>query len=314
MGGFSGSGSLLPQPAIASTANVPAIQIARIAVLLGRQVLQFSAILRHMDSFEGKVVVLTGASEGIGRALALALASERARIVLAARSAERLASLSSECSVRGAEVLSVPTDVSYRADCEALIEATLARFGTIDVLLHNAGSTMWSRLDELEDPELLERLMRTNYLGAAWLTWRALPALVAARGRIVAVSSLAGLIGVPTRTGYSASKHAMFGFFDSLRIELADRGVSVTIVAPDFVRTEIHRRAIGPDGRPLGVSPMQESRIMTADECAAIIIRAALQRRRLVITSLRGRALRWLKLLAPGFVDRLAARAIRRRH
>ncbi len=275
--------------------------------------MEFSAILRAMDSFEGKVVVLTGASEGIGRALALSLASAKARLVLAARSAERLASLAQECIARGAEVLCVPTDVSRRADCTALIDATLARFGTIDVLLHNAGSTMWSRLDELEDPELLERLMRTNYLGAAWLTWRALPALTAARGRIVAISSLAGLVGVPTRTGYSASKHAMIGFFDSLRIELADKGVSVTVVAPDFVRSEIHRRAIGPDGKPLGVSPMKEAKIMTADECADIILRAALQRRRLVITSVRGRAMRWLKLLAPGLVDHLAARAIRRR-
>jgi short-subunit dehydrogenase len=161
--------------------------------------------------------------------------------------------------------------------------------------------------------DLLERLMRTNYLGAAWLTRRALPALAAARGRIVAVSSLAGIAGVPTRTGYAASKHAMFGFFDSLRIELADRGVSVTVIAPDFVRSEIHRRAIGPDGRPLGASPMVETKIMSADECARIIVEAALKRRRLVITSLRGRAMRWLKLLAPSLVDRLAARAIRRR-
>jgi len=276
--------------------------------------MEFSAILHAMDSFEGKVVVLTGASEGIGRALALSLASARARLVLAARNAGRLASLSEECIARGAEVLCVPTDVAQRADCTALIDAARARFGAIDVLLHNAGSTMWSRLDQLEDPELLERLMRTNYLGAAWLTWRALPALVAARGRIVAISSLAGLVGVPTRTGYSASKHAMFGFFDSLRIELAGQGVSVTVVAPDFVRSEIHRRAIGPDGKPLGVSPMQEAKIMTAEECAAIILRATLQRRRLVLTSLRARALRWLKLLAPGIVDRLAARAIRRRH
>jgi short-subunit dehydrogenase len=276
--------------------------------------MEFSAILHHMDSFEGKVVVLTGASEGIGRALALSLATARARLVLAARNAERLATLEQECIVLGAEVHCVPTDVSRRAECTALIDAAVARFGAIDVLLHNAGSTMWSRLDELEDPDLLERLMRINYLGAAWLTWQALPALVATRGRIVAISSLAGLVGVPTRTGYSASKHAMIGFFDSLRIELADKGVSVTVVAPDFVRSEIHRRAIGPDGKPLGVSPMKEAKIMTAEECAAIILRATLQRRRLVLTSFRSRALRWLKLLAPGLVDRLAARAIRRRH
>lgn len=266
-----------------------------------------------MDTFEGKVIVLTGASEGIGRALALALAPARARLVLAARNGERLAELAQECRARGAEVLCVPTDVSKRDDCIALIDATIAHYWTIDVLLLNAGSTMWSRLDELGDPGLLEQLMRTNYLGAAWLSWRALPALVAARGRIVAVSSIAGLVGVPTRTGYSASKHAMIGFFDSLRIELAGQGVSVTIIAPDFVRSEIHRRAIGPDGKALGVSPMQEQKIMSADECAAIILRATLERRRLVLTSLRSRVIRWLKLIAPGLVDRLAARAIRRR-
>jgi short-subunit dehydrogenase len=266
-----------------------------------------------METLEGKVVVLTGASEGIGRALALELARARARLVLSARNAPRLVSLADECRALGASALVVPADASRREDCEALADAARAHFGAIDMVVLNAGSTMWSRLDELADVDLLERLMRTNYLGAAWLTRRALPALAAARGRIVAISSLAGIAGVPTRTGYAASKHAMFGFFDSLRIELADRGVSVTIIAPDFVRSEIHRRAIGPDGKPLGASPMIEKKIMTAEACARIIVEAALKRRRLVITSLRGRAMRWLKLIAPGLVDRLAARAIRRR-
>ena len=266
-----------------------------------------------MQSFEGKVVVVTGASEGIGRALALELARARTRLVLSARNAQRLASLADECRALGGSALVVPADASRREDCEALADAALAHFGAIDMLVLNAGSTMWSRLDALEDVDLLERLMRTNYLGAAWLTRHALPALAASRGRIVAISSIAGLAGVPTRTGYAASKHAMFGFFDSLRIELADRGVSVTVIAPDFVRSEIHRRAIGPDGKPLGASPMIEKKIMTAESCARIIVEAALKRRRLVITSLRGRAMRWLKLLVPGLVDRLAARAIRRR-
>lgn len=266
-----------------------------------------------MESFAGKIVVLTGASEGIGRALAHELARARTRLVLSARNAERLTSLADECRALGSSALVVPADASQREDCEALADAALAHFGAIDMLVLNAGSTMWSRLDELEDVDLLERLMRTNYLGAAWLTRRALPALVASRGRIVAIASLAGLAGVPTRTGYAASKHAMFGFFDSLRIELADRGVSVTVIAPDFVRSEIHRRAIGPDGRPLGASPMVGKKIMTAEACARIIVEAALARRRLVITSVRGRAMRWLKLLAPSLVDALAARAIRRR-
>jgi short-subunit dehydrogenase len=267
-----------------------------------------------MTTLGGKIVVLTGATEGIGRALALRLAGQQAMLVLAARNPQRLEELTTQCRSLGTEALAVPTDVGREEQCSALVKAALERFGGIDVLINNAGATMWSRLDELADTTVLERLMRVNYLGAAWLTRLALPALKASRGRIVAISSLAGLVGVPTRTGYSASKHARFGFFDSLRIELLADGVSVTIVAPDFVVSEIHRRATGPDGRPLGETPMDESRIMTADECAAIILRGTEDRRRLVITSARGRLLRWLKLVAPGFVDRLAARAIRERH
>lgn len=267
----------------------------------------------RMEDFRGRVALVTGASEGIGRAVALGLAQAGARLVLAARSAGRLADLAGRCRAAGAEAIVVPTDVTDRAQCEALVRATLGHFGQLDMLVANAGATMWSRLDELQDVDVLERLMRVNYLGAAWVTFYALPALKASRGRIVAVSSLAGLAGVPTRTGYAASKHAMFGFFDSLRIELAGSGVSVTVVAPDFVVSEIHRRAAGPDGRPLGETPRQESSIMSADECARIILRAAARRERLALTSARGHLLRWLRLLAPGLVDRMAARAIRER-
>lgn len=266
-----------------------------------------------MQSFANEVVLLTGASEGIGRALALDLAARKARLALAARSGTRLAQLAAECGDLGAEALVVPTDVADPRQCEALVDRVLGHFGRLDMLVNNAGITMWSRLDELEDPGVLERLVRVNYLGAAWITRRALPALKASRGRIVAVSSLAGLAGIPTRTGYAASKHAMCGFFESLRIELAGSGVSVTLVAPDFVVTEIHRRATGPDGHALGESPMQESRIMTAEACAQVVLDAAARRRRLAFTSARGRALPWLRLLAPGLVDRMAVRAIRQR-
>ncbi len=267
-----------------------------------------------MAEFTHQVVVLTGASEGIGRALALQLAAQRATLVLAARDRARLEELAALCGERGARTLVVPTDVCEDAQCAALVAATLDRFGRIDMLIVNAGASMWSRLDELEDPQVLERLMRVNYLGAAWTTRHALPALKASRGRIVAVSSITGLVGVPTRTGYSASKHAMMGFFESLRTELLGQDVSITLVAPDFVLSEIHRRALGPDGRPLGASPMQEARIMTAGQCAQVILRGAAARDRLVFTSVRGRLLRWAKLVAPGLVDRMAARAIRRRY
>ena len=262
----------------------------------------------------GQVVLLTGASEGIGRALALELAQQRLSLVLAARNGERLEEVRRECEARGSAALSVPTDLLDRQQRKSLIDETLARFDHLDVLINNAGATMWSRLDALADLAVLERLIDINYLSPAHLTALALPWLKRTRGRLVAIASLAGFTGVPERSGYAASKHAMVGFFESLRIELEGSGVTVTIVAPDFVRSEIHKRATGPDGQPLGTSPMQQERIMSAEQCARLIVPAIEQRRRLVIMSARGRLGRWLKLLAPDLVDRIAAAAIRDRH
>lgn len=267
-----------------------------------------------MAALSEHVILLTGASEGIGRALALALAPQRLSLVVAARNAERLADLVRQCEAAGSAALPVPADVSDERQCRALVDAAIARFGRLDVLVNNAGSTMWSRFDALTDWSVFEHLMRVNYLSSVYLTGFALPWLRQTRGRVVAVASVAGLTGVPERTAYAASKHAMVGFFDSLRIELAGSGVSVTVIAPDFVRSEIHKRALGPDGRPLGASPMRQERLMSAEECARLIVRAIEKRARLVITSPRGRLARWLRLIAPRAIDALAARAIRERY
>jgi NAD(P)-dependent dehydrogenase (short-subunit alcohol dehydrogenase family) len=267
-----------------------------------------------VDAFRDRVVIVTGASEGIGRALALELARGGAKLVLAARNAERLESAAAECRAAGADALAVSTNVADEHACRGLVNAAVARHGRLDVLVNNAGITMWSRFEDLASLDVFERLMRVNFLGAVYLTGHALPHLRATRGQVVAVASLAGLTGVPERTAYSASKHALIGFCESLRIELAGSGVDVTIVAPDFVVTEIHRRAIGPDGRPLGVTPMREQKLMTAEECARRALAAIARRDRLFITSLRGKLGRWIKLVAPGAIDRMAARAIARRH
>jgi short-subunit dehydrogenase len=263
-----------------------------------------------MSSYPGKVIVLTGASSGIGHALALALAPQRPRLVLAARDRARLEEVAKECRARGAEALVVPADVSSEAACGALVARTIESFGALDVLVNNAGIGMMARFDELPDLSVYETLMRVNYLGCVYLTHHALPHLKKSRGQIVVVASVAGLTGVPTRTGYAASKHAVFGFFDSLRIELDGSGVSVTMIAPDFVRSEIHRRAFGADGKPTGKSPLQESRIMSAEECARLIVRAMEKRQRLLITSWRGRLGRVVRLFAPGLIDAVAKRAV----
>jgi short-subunit dehydrogenase len=263
---------------------------------------------------KGRRIILTGASEGIGRALALALAARGARVALAARDRERLETLAAECRARGGEVLAIPTDITNHQDLDWLVTETAKTFGGIDVVIHNAGITMWSRFDALQDLEIFERLIEVNYLAPVRLTALTLPHLRQSRGLIVAVASLAGLTGVPERSGYAASKHAMVGFFDSLRIELHGTGVGVSVIAPDFVVSEIHKRAIGPDGEPLGASPMMQAKIMSAEECAQRILRAMEKRQRLLLMSARGKWGRWLKLLAPSITDRIAARAIRQRH
>ncbi len=188
-----------------------------------------------MREIAGQRIILTGASEGIGRALALALAARRARLVLAARDASRLESLARECRTAGGEAIAVPTDVANAQDCEWLVAESMKALGGIDIVIHNAGITMWSRFDAVADLEIFERLLEVNYLAPVRLTALTLPHLKTSKGLIVAVASLAGLTGVPERSGYAASKHALIGFFDSLRIELQGSGVDVSVVAPDFV-------------------------------------------------------------------------------
>lgn len=266
------------------------------------------------NGFRHNVVVITGASKGIGAEIARQLAARGARLALAARDTVALDAVAAECRQLGAEVDARRTDVAVEGDCRQLVEWAVARFGRLDTLVNNAGATMWARVDEIRDLRMLERIMQVNYLGAAWCTAHALPYLKASRGRIVGIASLTGLTGVPTRSGYAASKHAMRGFFDSLRIELAGSGVTVTMVYPGFVATGIRENATGPDGVPIQVDPLDPRRVMSAGECARQAIRAMERRSRELVMTPRGKAAQWLKLIAPGLVDGIARRAIERGH
>ena len=260
--------------------------------------------------FAGNVVVVTGASDGIGRELALQLAAQGAWLSLAARGAQKLDEVAAECRARGGRAIAVPTDVAVEAQCRALIDRTVAEYGRVDTLVNNAGVSMWARFDQVTDLAPFAEMMQVNYMGSVYCTHAALPHLKKTRGRIVGVSSLTGRAGVPTRSGYAATKHAMAGFFDSLRIELADEGVSVTMVYPGFVSTGIRQRAYGPDGQPLRASPVREAEVMTPEECARQIIAAMAGRRRELVMTARGKVGQWIKLIAPGLVDRIARKAI----
>jgi short-subunit dehydrogenase len=264
-----------------------------------------------MAPYAAKTIVVTGASQGIGRALCLELAAQRPRLVLAARDEAALERVAAECRERGASAHVVPTDVTDAAACGRLIDRSVEAGGGLDVLVNNAGIGLVARLDEVTDLSVYERLMQVNVLGSVYPTSFALPHLKRSRGQIVAVSSLAGLTGVPGRTGYAATKHAQVGFFDSLRVELRSSGVAVTVVAPYFVQSEIRRRALDGAGRTLESSPVRETEVMTAEECARRIVKAMERRQRMLVMTLKGRLGRWVKLAAPGLVDRLAERSVR---
>ncbi len=260
------------------------------------------------------VVAITGASKGIGAELARQLAAKGAKLVLAARSEKELETVAEECRKAGAQVVTVRADVGVERDCQAIVSGAVIAFGRLDTLVNNAGATMWARFEDIKDMSILEHIMRVNYLGAVYCTHHALPFLKQTGGRIVGISSLAGKTGVPTRTGYSAAKHAMTGFFDSLRIELEGSGVTVTMIYPGFVATGIRENATGPDGKPILVSPVKEGEVMSAQECARQIVRAIEGRDREVVMTARGKIGLWLKLIAPGLIDRIARKAVEQGH
>lgn len=263
----------------------------------------------------GKVALITGASAGIGEGLALALARRGMKLALGARGQDALEAVAARCRALGVDAIALPMDVSDMGQCQRFVDDAKAHFGRIDLLVNNAGIGMWARLLEIprgEGLSIFETLMRVNYLGAVWTTHAALPSLIESKGLIVAVSSLTGKTGVPTRSGYAASKHAMQGFFDSLRVEVKDLGVDVSVISPGFVATEIRARGFGPDGKPRGESPRDESaENMTVDECVALMVKAIERRDRELVMTAKARLGLWVKLVAPGLVDKMAARAVR---
>jgi short-subunit dehydrogenase len=261
------------------------------------------------------VIVITGASDGIGAEMArqwAARGGQNLALVLAARRVDKLDAVAQACRGHGAQVLVQRCDVGVQADCTALVDAAVKAFGRIDTLVNNAGMSAHANFDEVTDLGWYETLMRINHWGSVWCTHAALPHLKASRGRIVAVASLAGLVGVPGRTAYSGTKFAMTGFFEALRVELMGSGVSVTIAYPGVVATEIRYRGFNAAGQPAGKSGLDERGAMSVEQCARLIVEGAEARRRDIVMSAKGRLGRWLKLIAPSLVDRLALKALKR--
>jgi len=262
--------------------------------------------------FAGKVIAITGASEGIGAELARQFAGKAVWLALAARNLEKLEKVADECRALGAEAIAVRCDVSEEEDCRNFIEVTARKYSSLDILVNNAGVSGHARLEEVTDFSWYEAMMRVNYMGSLYCTRHALPHLRKSRGLIVAISSLAGKVGVPGRTAYSPTKAAQAMFFEALRLELQDSGVDVTIVYPGVVATGIRIHGYGPDGRPAGKSGLKEDRAMSVQECARQIIQATRARKRELVMTLQARIGLWLKLAFPKVVDRMVLRALKK--
>jgi short-subunit dehydrogenase len=237
---------------------------------------------------QNKVVVITGASSGIGKALAEKYASEGWNLALAARRIERLQEL--EKQFPQIEILTVKTDVTIELDCKNLIEKTVEKFGRIDILINNAGISMRAVLENL-DLEVIRSVMDVNFWGTVYCTKYALPWLLKSKGSLVGVISVGGYVGLPGRSGYSASKFAMRGFLDSVRVENRRSGLHVLIAAPGFTTSEIRKHALVADGSQQGETPRNENKMMSAEECARHIYRAVKRRqRKIILTLIEGKA------------------------
>lgn len=227
------------------------------------------------------------------------------RLVLAARREDRLITVADKCRALGAQdVLVVPTDVAKDADCKAMVHRTMDKFGRIDVLMLNAGVGCMLRFDQMDSLDEYHRLMDVNYFGYVRCVFHALPYLRRSNGRIAAISSLAGKIGVPLRTAYCASKFAVQGFFNSLRCEVGHE-VQVTLILPGFVLSEIHDKAKGVRG---GRAERDMRQFMTTQQCARICVRAVDQGKREEVMTLAGKLGVYVLPFLPSLLDKIAIR------
>ena len=245
-----------------------------------------------MHPLHGKVALITGGSSGIGRATAIRLASLGVRVALAARNVEALDEAARDIKALGVEALPVPTDVTEVEQCRRAVETTMDRFGRLDVLLCSAGVSLRGMFAD-SAPAALEHIMRVNFFGTLYPTYFAMPHIKQTRGSLVAISSLTGKRGTPSYAIYGASKFAVRGLYDSLRLELAGDGVHVGVISPGFVATPLRERVLDAAGKQWPVPPAPPFRVWPLEKCVERVVRVIVRRKP--------------QALLPGFVGPLLA-------
>jgi short-subunit dehydrogenase len=251
-----------------------------------------------------KVVVITGGSSGIGRALAETFGKQGSRIFITGRNAEELDKTVNDLRKANIDIHALQADVSKEEDNQKMAQEALRVFGRIDILINNAGISMRALFEDV-DIKVVKKVMDINFYGVLYATQACLPEIIKNSGSIVGISSIAGYRGLPGRTGYSASKFALNGFLEVLRTELLYKNVHVLTACPGFTASNIRKRALTKDGSAQGESPRQEEKMMTAEECAQHIYQATLKRRKILILTSQGKLTVWLNKLFPGWLDKL---------
>ena len=262
--------------------------------------------------FKDKVIIITGASSGIGLATARLFAGMGAKLSLAARSIDRLESLASELTGDRSRILCVRTDVSVEEDCRRLIEETVRRFGKIDILINNAGISMRAPFLDV-NLEVIKKLMNVNFWGTVYCTKYALPEILKTKGSIAGIISTAGYVAIPGRTGYVTSKYAIRGFLETLRIEHLNDGINILVFAPGYTASNVRNAALLADGSPQGYSPKDEGKLMSAEKVAEKLAYGLYRRKKEMILTALGYWDIWLYRRFPRLMDRVQLHYIRRK-
>jgi short-subunit dehydrogenase len=255
--------------------------------------------------FKDKVVVVTGGTDGIGKALVDALIRQQAKVSTCARNHDKLYQLQSEYA--SAHLHTMVADVSNENDCRRFMEMTVKNFGGIDILINNAGISMRALLKD-SGTDVIKKVMDINFFGAVYCTKYALNSLIERKGTIVGVSSIAGYRGLPGRSGYSASKFALQGWLEAIRTELMPDGVHVMWVCPGFTTSNIRNAALNKNGESQGESPMDEDKMMTAEECASHILHAIEKKKRTLVLTFTGKRTVFMNKFFPGWADKLVGK------
>ncbi|UCH13959.1 MAG: SDR family oxidoreductase [Bacteroidales bacterium] len=258
-----------------------------------------------------KVVIITGASSGIGLAMAREFAGRGSKVVMAARNKEKLEKIESELKDQGYEAFSIRTDVTREDDCRNLVKRTIEKYDRIDVFINNAGISMRALFADVKI-DVLKQLMDVNFWGTVYCSKYAIPHLVKVKGSLVGVSSIAGIQGLPGRTGYSASKFALHGLLEAIRVENLKNGLHVMILTAGFTKSEIRKRALMENGKPQGYTPRNEEEHMLPEHVAKAMIKALRNKKRHKIVTIEGQLLALFQRIIPTICDKVAYRRLSR--